>query len=325
VGHLYFQIYERLEARGHLDAMLARYGTLRQYLPAFLALPFQAAAGSETLLRAIESLRALDAGTRGALTTDDPRGFVPAAWRSHLVSDGKLDRAIREISLPFAVRDALRAGGLFLAHSRDHVSFWNLVDLPADGQMFLARIAGEFDRAARAAARGLPSNRFAAIRDGRLALKRRDALPVSRVVRELRATIGASLPRVRIEDLLQDADEWCGFTGAFEPLGGYQPGGADPHRSTRRAPSHRATMRGNGAAAWFGWAEDPELEELRESWLDATDSAKRHELDAALQVRAFKSVPFVPLGQYMQSAAWRSNLAGLLRGPAPLFWNVAKG
>ncbi len=35
--------YERLEERGHLDAMLARYGTLRQYLPAFFALPFQAA------------------------------------------------------------------------------------------------------------------------------------------------------------------------------------------------------------------------------------------------------------------------------------------
>ena len=46
--------YERLEERGHLDAMLARYSTLRQYLPAFFALPFQAAAGSETILKAIE-------------------------------------------------------------------------------------------------------------------------------------------------------------------------------------------------------------------------------------------------------------------------------
>ncbi len=51
--------YERLEARGHLDAMLARYGTLRQYLPAFLALPFQAGAGSETLVRAIDVPRQL--------------------------------------------------------------------------------------------------------------------------------------------------------------------------------------------------------------------------------------------------------------------------
>ena len=78
--------YERLEERGHLDAMLARYGTLRQYLPAFFALPFQAAAGSETILKAIEILRALDAGTRGALTTDDPHGFVQADWRPHLIT-----------------------------------------------------------------------------------------------------------------------------------------------------------------------------------------------------------------------------------------------
>jgi len=240
--------YERLEARGHLDAMLARYGTLRQYLPAFLALPFQATAGSETLLQAVESLRALDAGTRGPLTTNDPHGFVQADWRSHLVSDGKLDRAIWEVSLAFAVRDALRAGSLFLAHSRDHVSFWNLVyddkswqqareqaygrlDLPTDGQAFLARLGAELDRAARAAQRGLPGNRFAAVRNGRLKLKRRDALLIPPVLRELRATIGASLPRVRIEDLLQDVDEWCGFTRAFQPLGGYQPRGGDPHRS----------------------------------------------------------------------------------------------
>jgi len=239
--------YERLEARGHLDAMLARYGTLRQYLPAFFALPFQAAAGSEVLLQAVESLRALDAGARSPLTTEDPHGFVQADWRSYLVSDGKLDRAIWEISLALAVRDALRAGSLFLAHSRDHVSFWNLVyddqswqqtreqaygrlDLPTDGQAFLARLGAELDRAVRAAQRGLPGNRFAAVRNGRLKLKRRDALLIPPVLRELRATIAASLPRVRIEDLLQDVDEWCGFIRAFQPLGGYQPRG-DPHRS----------------------------------------------------------------------------------------------
>src|SRR5208282_2017725 len=45
------------------------------------------------------------------------------------------------------------------------------------------------------------------------------------------ATISASLPRVRIEDLLQDVDEWCRFTRAFQPLGGYLPRGADLHRS----------------------------------------------------------------------------------------------
>src|SRR5271165_6208566 len=240
--------YERLEERGHLDAMLARYGTLRQYLPAFFTLPFQAAAGSETLLRAIEIQRALDAGTRGALTTDDPHDFVLSDWRPHLVTGGKLDRGIWEISLAFAARDALRSGGLFLTESRDHVSFWNLVyddrswqqareqayqrlDLPIDGQIFIAKITAEFDRAARTAQRGMPGNRFASIINGRLKLKKRDALAISHAVRELRATIGASLPRVRIEDLLQDVDEWCRFTDAFQPLGGYLPRGTDLHRS----------------------------------------------------------------------------------------------
>jgi TnpA family transposase len=244
--------YERLEARGHLDAMLARYSTLRQYLPAFFALPFKAAAGSEPLLGAIEIQLALDAGTRAALTTDDPHGFVQADWRPHLATDAKagkqLDRGIWEISLAFAVRDALRAGSLFLPESREHVSFWNLVyddeswrknkqeayqrlTLPLDGQAFIDKLKAEFEAAARAAEQGLPTNRFASIVNGRLKLKRRDALAISHAVLKLRATIAASLPRVRIEDLLQDVDEWCRFMTAFQPLGGYQPRGADLHRS----------------------------------------------------------------------------------------------
>lgn len=146
--------FNRLEERGHLDAMLARYGALRQYLPAFVALPFQAAVGSEALITAISILRDLDAGAREMVKPDDPLGFVPAAWRPFLIEQGKVDRRIWEISLAFAIRDALRAGNLFLAKSREHVSFWNLVyderrwretrdnaygrlDLPAEPRAFL--------------------------------------------------------------------------------------------------------------------------------------------------------------------------------------------
>jgi hypothetical protein len=54
--------YERLESR---------YSSLRQYRPSFITLPFHAAAGSETLLQAIDVLRALDAGTRGPNSGQD--------------------------------------------------------------------------------------------------------------------------------------------------------------------------------------------------------------------------------------------------------------
>jgi TnpA family transposase len=240
--------YARLEERGHLDAMLARYSNLRQYLPAFFALPFQAAVGSERLMAAITILRALDAGTQDKIELTDPAEFVPAAWRRFLVENGKVDRHIWEISLALALRDALRAGNLFLPASREHVSFWNLVydgrrwqecrseayrqlDLPAKAEDFLNKIAATLDQVARAAAGGLRHNPFAAVKDGKLKLNRADALPISRTVRQLRETIKSSLTRVRIEDLLLDVDEWCGFTQAFQPLGGYEPRSGDQHRA----------------------------------------------------------------------------------------------
>ena len=239
--------FHRLEERGHLDAMLARYGTLRHYLPAFVALPFQAAVGSEDLMTAITVLRELDGGTRETVKPDDPHGFVPAAWRPFLIEKGKVDRRIWEIALAFAIRDALRGGNLFLTESRAHVAFWNLVyddrrwqetrseaygrlDLPAAPTAFLDKLVAALDRAARVAARGLSANPFAAVQDGKLRLKQPDALPLPRSVRQLRETIKASMPRVRIEDLLQDVDEWCGFTRAFQPLGGYQPREGDTYR-----------------------------------------------------------------------------------------------
>jgi TnpA family transposase len=241
--------FTRLEERGLLDALLARYTTLRQYLPAFFELPFQAAAGSEPLLVAVTTARALNAGTRTALHAGDPQGFVPAAWRSFVIGpDGRIDRRIWEIALAQAVRDALRAGNLFLTQSRRHVSFWNLLHserrwaeartatydqlgLPQDPHGFLKALSTAFDEVAHRTAAGLPTNSFAAVHNGRLKLTRPDALAISRPVRVLRQTIEASLPRVRIEDLLQDVDEWCNFSRSFQPLGGYEPRGGDVYQA----------------------------------------------------------------------------------------------
>jgi peptide/nickel transport system substrate-binding protein len=44
----------------------------------------------------------------------------------------------------------------------------------------------------------------------------------------------------------------------------------------------------------------------------------------AIQDEAFTEALYVPLGQYFQSAAWRSNISGFLKGPVPVFWNVTK-
>ena len=92
-----------------------------------------------------------------------------------------------------------------------------------------------------------------------------------------------------------------------------------------RDPVFATGIRGNGAAAWFGWPEDPVIERMRDTWMETTDEAEIKRLDREIQARAFETLPYFPLGQYLPQAGWRSALRGLLKGPVPVFWNVTKG
>jgi peptide/nickel transport system substrate-binding protein len=84
-------------------------------------------------------------------------------------------------------------------------------------------------------------------------------------------------------------------------------------------------MRANGKDAWIGWPENARLEALRDAWIDSADPAEKTRISAQIQAECFDFVPYIPLGQYIQATAWRSNVTGLLRGPAPVFWNAEKG
>jgi peptide/nickel transport system substrate-binding protein len=89
-------------------------------------------------------------------------------------------------------------------------------------------------------------------------------------------------------------------------------------------PLSAPALRGNGGAAWIGWPDDQKLEEQRDAWMDSADDAERKRLASAMQVEALSNAQLIPLGQYFQSAAWRTSLTGFLPGPAPVFWNVRK-
>jgi hypothetical protein len=233
--------WQRLEDRGFVDELRARYPHLKRYLPTFLTLPFAATPGMQPLLTALDLVRRLYTDDAKAVPADASLEFVPAAWRRALWQEnGQLDRRVWELGLAFAVRDALRAGDLYLADSRHHVSFWNLVydetrwqeerhqtyvtwQLPSDADRALAQLHTTFAQVTAAAAQGVARNPFATIVDGRLHLKRRDALEVSTQVRALRRVMDTHLPRVRIEELLREVDTWCHFTRTLRPLVGPPP------------------------------------------------------------------------------------------------------
>ena len=250
--------FQRLEDRGLIDELCARYSQLKRYLPTFFELPFQAESGAQSLLTAVLLARRFSRGEIKALPDDTPIEFVPSAWRNALFTEqGRLDRRVWEIALAFALRDALRAGDLYLADSRHHVSFWNLVydetrwleqrhhayvelSLPSEADQVLGQLRAEFDHTAVATLQGLSHNPFASIEAGLLKLKRRDALEITDRIRALRRVIETHLPKVRIENLLWEVDGWCHFTHPLRPLGGYPP------RMERFYPTLLATLVAHG-------------------------------------------------------------------------------
>lgn len=89
-------------------------------------------------------------------------------------------------------------------------------------------------------------------------------------------------------------------------------------------PVVSAPFRGQGAAGWFGWYDNPKIEELTQAWLDAPDEAGRKKVAAEIQEENFKQVPTIPLGQFQIPTAYRTDLTGRVAANGPLFWGVKR-
>ena len=88
-------------------------------------------------------------------------------------------------------------------------------------------------------------------------------------------------------------------------------------------PAGYVGLRGNGTNAWFGWPTDPKMEELRDSWFQAPDLAAQRSIGAEIQGHAFTTVPFLPLGEYLQPTVYAASLKNIVKG-MPIFWNVER-
>jgi peptide/nickel transport system substrate-binding protein len=76
---------------------------------------------------------------------------------------------------------------------------------------------------------------------------------------------------------------------------------------------------------WFGWADDPTIEKLKDQFARSSSIDEQKKLAAEIQKEAYDQVIYVPLGQFVIPSAWRKSLTGVLDGPAtPVFWNIDK-
>ena len=90
-------------------------------------------------------------------------------------------------------------------------------------------------------------------------------------------------------------------------------------------PLFFAPLTGNGEKGWFGWNNDPKLEELKGAFVAATDPAARKRLAGEIQARAMETGLFAPLGETNNlSVIRRGEVEGVLLAPVNVFWNIKK-
>jgi peptide/nickel transport system substrate-binding protein len=109
-----------------------------------------------------------------------------------------------------------------------------------------------------------------------------------------------------------DKGGWSAFITALDGVTVSTPGGD-------------FALRGNGKKAWFGWPTDDKLEQLRDAWFDAPDLASQKAVAEQIQRRGLETLPYIPLGQYFQPTAYRSDIKDIVKAMYPLFWGVRRG
>ena len=88
-------------------------------------------------------------------------------------------------------------------------------------------------------------------------------------------------------------------------------------------PITNQTLRSNGAKAWFGWPDLPQVQSLIDAWVEAPDTAAQQKIAVEIQAKAMEQVPYLPSGQYFYRTACRKDITGIIPGQF-VFWNARR-
>ena len=202
------------------------YHRFRRYAPRMLrALDIQAAPVADPLLAAADIVAGADT------TADRPVTFLRRAskWHRHLNDDD--GHRLWEVAVLCHLRDAFRAGDIWLAHSRRYGDLKDALvpaevaratprlAMPYEPDIWLAdrqaRLTDGLQRLARAARAGaIPGG---SIENGTLKIDRLTAA-VPEEADAMVLDLYTRLPEIRITDLLLEVDDEIGFTEAFTHL-----------------------------------------------------------------------------------------------------------
>lgn len=89
-------------------------------------------------------------------------------------------------------------------------------------------------------------------------------------------------------------------------------------------PVINTMVNGRGDSAWFGWPDDPKIEELRQEFIAATTPEAQKAAADKIQAHAMEVVSYVPLGEYNFPQGRRAVLTDMPATQVPVFWGMKK-
>ena len=89
-------------------------------------------------------------------------------------------------------------------------------------------------------------------------------------------------------------------------------------------PLTNAAIGAAGDKSWFGWPTDDGIEKLRDQFAREVDATKRKGMAEAIQARAFEVGTHAPVGEYINPAALKKGVTGMVIGPGNFYWNIKK-
>jgi TnpA family transposase len=225
------------ESFDHLHFLTDGYSKVRRYAPRLLeAFEFGAAPVAQKILDAIEALKALNQSNARTIPKNAPRSFVSKRWQPYVFTDTGIDKRFYELCTMSALKNALRAGDIWVPGSRQFKDFEEYLlpqehfqslretgSLPlaieADGERYLQErldlLKQKLHEVEQLAAAGqLPE---AEIADELLKIT-----PLSKSVPEeaeqLEEEVYGIVPHLKITELLMEVDQWTDFTRHFAHL-----------------------------------------------------------------------------------------------------------
>ena len=221
----------------HLPLIADGYRQVHRYAPRLLeCFAFHAAPVAQTILAGLDTLREMHQANTRVIPRDAPTGFVKPRWEPHVHQDGGIDRRFYELCALSELKNALRAGDVWVPGSRQFKDFADYLLPPArfaalreadalpaviapDGDQYLHHrltlLSEQLRDVDRLAAGGV-------LHDDDLADELLKVKPLTKSVPEeaerFEEVIYGIVPHLKITDLLLEVDRWTDFTRHFTHL-----------------------------------------------------------------------------------------------------------